>query len=144
MQGRVYYEKPIRFIILKIVGFVGVAVLIAGIVLAMNGFGDFESNNFMIGTFLAVAGVAIAGTCLATGFGPEIAKARANTIRYIQEENKDDFSAIATNNAQIMSDAVKITAGAVKDGIRATKFCKHCGEKIDEDSKFCSSCGKEQ
>ena len=137
-------KKPIRFIILKIVGFVGVAVLIAGIVLAINGFGDFESNNFMIGTFLAVAGVAIAGTCLVTGFGPEIAKARANTIRYIQEENKDDLSAIATNNAQIMSDAVKITADAVKDGIRATKFCKHCGEKIDEDSKFCSSCGKEQ
>jgi thiamine phosphate synthase YjbQ (UPF0047 family) len=85
----------------------------------------------MIGTFWAVAGVAIAATCLAAGFGPEIAKARAKTIRYIQEENKDDFSAIATNNAQIMSDAVKITADAVKDGIRATKFCKHCGAKLE-------------
>ena len=137
-------KKPIIFTILKIVGFVGVAVLIAGIVLTINGFGDFESNNFMIGAFLTVAGAAIAGTCLITGFGPEIVKARTNTIKYIQEENKDDFSAIATNNAQIMSDAVKITADAVKDGIRATKFCKHCGEKIDEDSKFCSSCGKEQ
>jgi len=71
-------------------------------------------------------------------------EARANTIRYIQEENKENLSAIATNNAQIMSDAVKITADAVKDGMRATKFCKHCGEKIDEESKFCSSCGKEQ
>ena len=137
-------KKPIRFIILKIVGFVGVAVLIAGIVLAINGFGDFESNNFMIGTFLAVVGVAIAGTCLTSGFGPEIAKARAKTIRYIQEENKDDLSAIATNNAQITSDAVKTTVGAVKEGIKETKVCKHCGEKIDEDSKFCSSCGKEQ
>ena len=137
-------KKPIRFIILKIVGFVGVAVLIAGIVLEINGFGDFESNNFMIGTFLAVAGMAIAATCLVAGFGPEIAKARAKTIRYIQEENKDDFSAIATNNAQIMSDAVKTTAGAAKEGLKETKFCKHCGKKIDEDSKFCSSCGKEQ
>lgn len=137
-------KKPIRFIILKIVGFVGVAVLIAGIVLAIKGFGDFESNNFMIGTFVAVAGVAIGGACLASGFGPEIAKARAKTIRYIQEENKDDLSAIATNNAQIMSDAVTITTGAVKDGIKETKFCKHCGEKIDKDSKFCASCGKEQ
>ena len=137
-------KKPIRFIILKIVGFVGVAVLIAGIVLAMNGFGDFESNNFMIGTFLAVIGVAIAGTCLTSGFGPEIAKARAKTIRYIQEENKDDLSAIATNNEQFTSDAVKTTVGAAKEGIKETKFCKHCGEKIDKDSKFCSSCGKEQ
>jgi hypothetical protein len=137
-------KKPIRFIILKIVGFVGVAVLIAGIVLAIKGFGDFESNNFMIGTFVAVAGVAIAGTCLARGFGPEIAKARTKTIRYIQEENKDDLSAIATNTAQITSDAVTITAHAVKDGIKETKFCKHCGEKIDKDSKFCASCGKEQ
>ena len=48
-------KKPIRFIILKIVGFVGVAVLIAGIVLAINGFGDFESNNFMIGNMVIIA-----------------------------------------------------------------------------------------
>ena len=25
-----------------------------------------------------------------------------------------------------------------------TIFCKHCGAKIDADSKFCKSCGKEQ
>ena len=137
-------KKPSYFHTFKILGVIGVFALVTGIVLIFTGFDDFESNNFMIGTFLAVAGVAIAATCLAAGFGPEITKARAKTIRYIQEENKDDFSAIATNNAQIMSDAVKITADAVKDGIRATKFCKHCGEKIDEDSKFCSSCGKEQ
>lgn len=24
------------------------------------------------------------------------------------------------------------------------KFCKNCGESIDEDSKFCKKCGKEQ
>ena len=23
-------------------------------------------------------------------------------------------------------------------------YCKHCGELIDEDSKFCNHCGKEQ
>ena len=136
-------NKPKHFLILKIVGVVGVIVAVFGGVLAINGFDDFESNHFMIGGFLAVVGFATGIFGLTTGFAPEIAKAHAKTTRYIQEENKDDFTAIATNTAEIVSDAVKTTASAVAEGIRATKFCKHCGEKIDADSKFCSSCGKE-
>ena len=136
--------KPMHFLIFKIVGVVGIAVAIWGVVLAINGFDDFESNNFMIGGFLAVFGLFMGVSCTVAGFGPEIAKARAKTIRYIQEENKDDLTAIASNAAEIASDAVTTTASAVAEGMRATKLCKHCGEKIDADAKFCSSCGKEQ
>ena len=139
-------NKPKHFLIFKIVGVVGVIVAVTGVVLAINGFGDFESNNFMIGGFLAVAGIMAGFTGLMMGFAPEIAKAQAKTTRYIQEENKDDLSAIATNTAEIVSDAVKTTAGAVAEGMgmRKTMFCKHCGKEIDNDSKFCSFCGKEQ
>ena len=137
-------KKPIFFLIFKIIGVAGVAAAIYGAVLAIRGFGDFESNNFMIGGFLAVLGVFVGISCTVVGFGPEIAKMRAKTTRYIVEENKGDLTAIATNTAEIMSDAVTTTTAAVVDGMRATKFCKHCGEKIDADSKFCPSCGKEQ
>ena len=136
--------KPMHFLIFKMVGVVGIAVAIWGVVLAINGFDDFESNNFMIGGFLAAIGLFAGISCSVVGFGPEIAKMRAKSMRYIQEENRDDLTAIATNAAEIASDAVTTTASAVAEGMRATKFCKHCGEKIDADAKFCPSCGKEQ
>ena len=136
-------NRPGHFWLFKIVGVVGVGATVAGIVLAFTGFGNFENNNFMIGSFLAVIGVMMTAVGITIGFGPEIAKARAKTIRYIQEENKEDLTAIANNRAEIMSDAVSTTAGAIVNGAQKTMFCKHCGAKIDADSAFCSQCGKE-
>ena len=60
------------------------------------------------------------------------------------EENKDDLKHIADNTADIVNEALTKTAEAFKNGIKDTKFCKHCGAQIDADSKFCSKCGKEQ
>ena len=136
-------NPPRHFWIFKIIGVIGAVATVAGIVLTVTGFGDFESNNFMIGSFVAVIGVTMTALGIAIGFGPEIAKARAKTLRYIQEENKDDLTAIANNSAEIMSDAVSKTANAIASGVQKTMFCKHCGAAIDADSKFCSACGKE-
>ena len=143
-KGATMSKKPVRFLIFKLVGFVGIIVAIFGIVLSIRGFGDFESNNFMIGGFLSTFGIITGISCTIIGFGPEIAKARVKTAKYIQEENKSDLVTIASNTAEIMSDAVTTTAGAIKDGLQATKFCKHCGAKIDADARFCTVCGKEQ
>lgn len=137
-------NQPKHFLIFKIIGVIGVIAAVTGMVLAVTGFGDFESNNFMIGGFLSVLGIMMAGFGIMIGFVPEIAKARTKVIRYIQEENKEDLSAIASNSAEMMSDAVTTTASAFAAGMKKTKFCKHCGEKIDSDSRFCSSCGGEQ
>ena len=137
-------NKPSYFLKFKIIGVVGVIAALTGFILAITGFGDFESNNFMIGGFLSVAGIMMSGVGLMLGFAPEIAQARAKAARYIQEENKEDLSAIASNQAEIMSDAISTTASAFADGLKKTMFCKHCGAKIDADSKFCSVCGKEQ
>ena len=136
-------QKPKYLLIFKIIGFIGIGLGVFGLILAFVGFGDFESNNFMIGSFVAVIGVMMTALGIAIGFGPEIAKARAKTLRYIQEENKDDLTAIANNSAEIMSDAVSKTANAVANGVQKTMFCKHCGARIDADSTFCSRCGKE-
>ena len=137
-------KKPSFFIMFKILGVVGAVVAITGFILSIVGFGDFESNNFIIGGFLTVAGFMIGGVGMMIGFMPEISKATAKTARYIQQENKDDLSAIASTSAEIMSDALTKTASALSEGARKTMFCKHCGAKIDTDSRFCSVCGKEQ
>ena len=136
-------NRPRHFWIFKIIGVIGAVATVTGIVLTVTGFGDFESNNFMIGSFVAVIGVMMTALGITIGFGPEIAKARAKTLRYIQEENKDDLTAMANNSAEIMSDAVSKTANAIANGVQKTMFCKHCGARIDADSTFCSRCGKE-
>ena len=137
-------NKPIHFLILKILGFMGVVIAVIGFSLSISGFGDFESNNFMIGGLMVPFGLMLAVPCLVNGFRPEIAKMNTKSIKFIQEENKDDLKDIANNTAEITQDAITTTAEAVKKGFQDTKFCKHCGAKIDSDSKFCSKCGKEQ
>ena len=136
-------KKPTHFLILKIVGFIGIFTTIAGIIMAFRGFGDFESNKFMIGSFMATFGMVAGVGGTVSGFAPEIAKAKAKSTRYIQSQTKEDLTAIASTAAEIVSDAVEVTARAVSDGMQKTMFCKYCGAKIDIDSKFCSSCGKE-
>ena len=138
-------KKPISFLIFKIVGFVALAIAIWGAVLAFSGFDDFESNNFMIGGFMATFGLFAAIACLVKGFSPEITKQSLKTQGYIMQENKEELSNIATTTAEIASDAVTVTTKAVKEGfLDEQMYCKHCGAQIDADSKFCKSCGKEQ
>ena len=108
-------KKPLHFLIFKIVGVVGVAVLVFAFYLIATGFGDFESNNFMIGSFVAVIGVMMTALGITIGFGPEIAKVRSKIIRHIQEENKEDLTAIANNSAEIISAAISKTASAPAD-----------------------------
>jgi hypothetical protein len=50
-------NSPRHFWIFKIIGVIGAVATVTGIVLTVAGFGDFESNNFMIGSFVAVIGV---------------------------------------------------------------------------------------
>ena len=52
---------------------------------------------------------------------------------------------INRKTANISKDGVEITARAVKKGFSSeTIYCKHCGNSIDADSRFCKTCGKEQ
>ena len=137
-------NKPKHFIIFKIIGLIGIILAIIGFVLTFVGFGDFESNNFMIGGFLSTFGLFIGISCLMIGFRPEITRMSAKSAKYIQQENKEDFRDIASNTADIASEAITKTTTAIKKGLEDKIFCKHCGEKIDSDSKFCNKCGKEQ
>ena len=118
--------------------------MITGAVLAFNGFGDFESNNFMFGAIMSTVGFFVGGVCLMYGFSPEIAKLRIKFTKHVQQENKDDLKDIANNTADITSDAITKNTIAVKKRLDDTKYCKYCGKEIDFDSIFCNKCGKEQ
>ena len=137
-------NKPKHFIVFKIIGFIATIVAIVGFVLTFVGFGDFESNKFIIGGFMATFGLFFAISCLMIGFRPEIIKMSAKSTKYIQQENKEDFKDIASTSADIASDSITKSTIAIKNGLNDKIFCKHCGEKIDLDSKFCNKCGKKQ
>ena len=141
-------KQPIIFIILKILALLLLAAPITGIVLSVKGFGDFESNNFMIGGILTTFGIFLTFLCAAIGFSPEIKKLTIKTQKYQIEENKQDLTDIANATAEIHKNAVKTTASAVKEGFsepdEPQMYCKHCGAEIDADSSFCKKCGKPQ
>ena len=137
-------KKPIHYLVFKILAAVFLVVTVVGVALLFTGFGDFETDNYIVGMIMMPIGFSGTMLCAMVGFKPEIAKMSARSARYIQEQNKADLTAIANNTAEIVSDAVATTAEAVRGDTRKTMFCKHCGARIDSDSKFCSSCGKEQ
>ena len=138
-------KKPFSLIIFKIVGIAGIACALFGIILSIRGFGDFETNNFMIGGFLTTFGLFIGISFSILGFRPEISKMAIQSQKYIQEENKEALKEISDTTAEIHANAVKTIANAAAEGFsQNTVFCKECGEKIDSDSKFCRHCGTKQ
>ena len=68
------------------------------------------------------------------------------SMKYMVDESKDDIEHVNTTMADASKEGVKITARALKEGFTEDEgiHCKHCGEVIDNDSKFCKKCGKEQ
>ena len=137
-------NKPKHFLIFKLIGFVSLMVALAGLVLLIVGFGDFEHNWFLFGILMLPIGFFGAVLGLVNGFMPEISRATARSASYIQKQNKDALKEIANTSAEINKEAVATIASAVSEGLGEKMFCKHCGKRIDADSKFCSFCGKEQ
>lgn len=137
-------QKPKHLFAFKVIGFIGIGVAIIGFIMLISGFRSFEPTSFMLGGFMTSIGMFAGFLGLTFGFRPEIIKLSTKTAKYVQEENKEDLTDMADTGAEIISGAVKKVASSVSDGMRKSKFCKHCGAKIDEDSRYCSQCGKEQ
>ena len=67
--------------------------------------------------------------------------ASINSKKRIIEENEDTLKDIKDAEARINKDAVRETAGAVKEGFfGSTVSCKQCGTHIDNDSTYCKQC----
>ena len=78
-------------------------------------------------------------------FKGKIMSSQVKASKYMMDESKEDFKSISDNMAYATKDGIKTTARAIKEGFADEKvYCKHCGDAIDKDSKFCKKCGKEQ
>ena len=140
-------KPPKLYFILKIVAFcmlgVGLILVTLGIIFGKMNDPHFDmSYMFMImpGAFLAFLSLPM----LLISFLPNIQRARIATVKYVQNENKEDLTEIVSNSADIAGTGIKKTARAIKEGLKNTKYCKYCGEEIDADSLFCNKCGKQQ
>ena len=135
-------KKPIFYLIFKIIGLIGIVIFIFGLIKLVTGFGDFESNDYLVGMFMMPIGVLIGFSGLITGFKPEISKFSIKSAKYIQEQNKEELQHLMKTSAEIGAEAVTTTAHAASEGLRKTIYCKHCGNEVDADSQFCKYCGK--
>lgn len=101
---------------------------------------------FVIMGVVAVAGFVFA---LLFIFNPKIRgkmmSKGVKATKYMMEESKNDIKSISSDIAEATSDGIETTTRAIKKGLTKDEsiFCKHCGAKIDKDSKFCNKCGKE-
>ena len=124
---------------LKIFRGVGFSLILIGITLIVLG--------CIINTIIIVPGIValfFSAPCLFIGFSAKINKMGVESVKYVQEINKDDLKDIANTSADIVSEPIAKVAKSIKKAVSETKFCKHCGAEVDNDSKFCKHCGKEQ
>ena len=140
-------KKPKLYTILLVVAIcllsIGIITVIVGVTLVLTGNNDYA---ILLPATICPGAVLIffSFPCFMIGLSPQIAKVQIEKARYIQQLTKQSQTEFATTNAEIMNNAVKRTARAVKDGLTNTKFCKECGKEIDSDAKFCKECGTKQ
>ena len=80
-------NKPKHFLIFKILGFVFLFVACFGFYKLFTGFGDFESNNFMIGMFLGPISIFLTFVFLSIGFRPELSKLSTKSVKYLSKRH---------------------------------------------------------
>ena len=75
----------------------------------------------------------------------ELHKMGVDLKKDMLEDNASDLKDIASMEGIISGETIEKQAAALKRGLgQQTKHCKYCGALIDEDSRFCKECGKEQ
>lgn len=70
---------------------------------------------------------------------------QVKATRYMMDETKDDIESISTDMANATKEGIETTTRAIRRGLTEDKeiYCKYCGARIDADSKFCKSCGRQ-
>lgn len=126
-----------------------------GIVIFFIGIALFLSAFFMLSfsPILPLGGMALMVIGMLIGGYLVLAKMSANMTKNVVKTNKDTFTEIADESAEITKDSITNIAKSVKEGLDETtsnsesenkKYCKHCGSSIDLDSAYCNKCGGKQ
>ena len=96
--------------------------------------------------FIALVFVFVIISTISPKFRGKMMSKQVKSVKYMMDESKDDIESISTNMANATKGRIETTARAIKKGFTDEEniYCKHCGNKIDVDSKFCKICGKGQ
>ena len=138
--GLTMKNKITRFLVLKIIGALCLAVFAAGTVMYIVSISTYEfgSGLFIAGLIMMVLGLMSGVPCLFVGFLPRLLQARVNTMQMMQQQNIKIIKELSAASAQVSANTQ-----ATQQGSCEKMYCKHCGVQIDIDSRFCKSCGKE-
>ena len=105
----------------------------------------------IVAVLIFVVAVLVIIFTMVSAFSPKLRgkmlSKQIKAAKYMVEESKDDIEYISNNMADATKGGVETTVRAIKKGIVDDEeeiYCKHCGSRIDKDSKFCKNCGKEQ
>jgi type III secretory pathway component EscV len=131
-------SKITRYLVLKIVGLIGIAVAVTGIVLYIISIdnGGAGSGLFIAGLLMMILGILSGVPCIFIGFLPRLLEARVQAMQTLQQQNIHILKEV--------SQAATEASNSIKAANDSNKmYCKYCGVQIDADSKFCKSCGKE-
>ena len=135
---------------LKIAAF---CVLGAGIILIVLGAVFIAKSIIPAGIPCLVIGfisMGISLMLLMTGFIPNFSNYTIKSTQYIQDINKEELEEMMSTRAEITKEGASVLFDAFNESANKAKeqrkkvYCKHCGQQIDEDSRFCKFCGKEQ
>ena len=81
-------NKPIQFLILKLLGVSGVAISVLGVISVLTGFQEFDPAKFLRGMLSFPASFITGVVLLMAGFMPEISSFAAKTHKDSEQEDK--------------------------------------------------------
>ena len=106
---------------------------------------NFDILYTIIPIFIGAVFIFVFLSFVSPKFRGKMMSRQVKATKYMMEDSKEDLKDISDNMAYATYDGVKSTARAIKEGFDDEQiYCKHCGARIDSDSKFCNKCGKEQ
>ncbi len=96
--------------------------------------------------FIAIIFILVIAQLISPKFRGKMMSRQVKATKYMIDGSKEDIQRISTDMAYATKEGIETTTRAIKKGFSEDKsiYCKYCGSKIDEDSKFCKICGKEQ
>ena len=120
----------------KTLKIVGLSLLAVGAIFAIVGFVDFFAADGMPKLFWCLF---VGLPCLAIGGMLTLFAHQQEIARYAKHESVP----VINETAEELTPAVKSVVSAAKSAIdeETTLLCPSCGEKNDNDSKFCKNCG---
>lgn len=106
----------------------------------------FKVLFIIVPIFIGGMFVLVIAQMISPKFRGKMMSRQVKSLKYMMDEAKEDMESISNDMAHATKDGITTTVRAIKNGFteKDVIYCKHCGNVIDADSKFCKNCGKEQ